>query len=256
MLIDTHAHLYLKEFDSDREQVIINARQHGIEKILLPNIDSSTIKAMNKMCSDNPGFCYSMIGLHPGSVNKTFDEELRIIGNELKKGTHIAIGEIGIDLYWDKTFLNEQIAVFEKQINWAKEYNLPIVIHARNSFNEIFKVLDRLMDERLFGEFHCFTGGKEEVDKILSYPGFIFGLGGIITFKNAGLDKVVANIPLDKIILETDAPYLAPSPYRGKRNEPAYLIKVAEKLAELKNSTLNQVIEQTRENARELFKLN
>ena len=255
MLVDTHAHLYLKEFEADQQDVILAAKQKGIAKILLPNIDSSTVGDLNKMCLQFPNYCYPMMGLHPGSVNQEYEKELDIIKKELDEGNYIAIGEIGIDLYWDSTFLKEQIAAFELQIDWAKEFGLPIVIHARDSFAEIFQVLDEKIDDRLFGVFHCFTGDLAEVEKILNYKSFLFGIGGILTFKNAGLDKVVTHIPLNKIILETDAPYLAPVPFRGKRNESAYVNYVVEKLAEVKGEPTNQIIRQTGINVAELFKL-
>jgi TatD DNase family protein len=255
MLIDTHAHLYLKEFDDDRPEVIESARQVGVEKILLPNIDVSTIDPMNKMCEQFPDYCYPMMGLHPGSVKKNYKKELETIKNELDKGGYIAIGEIGIDLYWDRTFIKEQTDAFEIQIDWAKEMGLPIVIHARDSFNEIFEVLDKKNDDRLSGVFHCFTGGKYEAGKILGYQKFLIGLGGILTFKNAGLDKIASQIPLKKIILETDSPYLSPVPYRGKRNQSSYVYHVAEKLAALKGKPMNQILKQTGHNAVDLFNL-
>jgi len=255
MLIDTHTHLYLKEFDSDRPEIIAAAKQKGVDKVLLPNIDASTINPLNKMCRQYRGYCYPMMGLHPGSVKRDYKKELDIIKKELDNGGYIAIGEIGIDLYWEKSLLKEQMEVFEKQVDWAKEAGLPIVIHARDSFKEIFAVLDKKIDERLFGVFHCFTGGLEEVHKILSYKNFMFGLGGILTFKNAGLDKTASQIPLNKIILETDAPYLSPVPYRGKRNQSAYVYLVAEKLAEITKQPIEQIIEQTGRNAVDLFNL-
>lgn len=255
MLIDTHAHLYLKEFDADRSKVISAAKQNGVDKILLPNIDVSTIGPLNEMCSKYRGYCYPMMGLHPGSVKKDFKQELEIIRNEIDKGGYIAIGEIGIDLYWDKALLKEQTEVFKLQIDWAKEKGLPIVIHARESFNEIFEVLDEKMDDRLRGVFHCFTGGMNEVEKILGYRNILFGLGGILTFKNSGLDKVASHIPVNKIILETDAPYLSPMPYRGKRNQSAYVHYVGEKLAAVKGESLNYIVDQTGRNAMELFNL-
>ena len=255
MLIDTHAHLYLKEFEPDLQEVISSAKQKGVGKILLPNIDSSTVSALNNLCQQYPDYCFPMMGLHPGSVNQSYKNELEIIKDEIDRGSYIAIGEIGIDLYWDSTYLKEQIAAFELQIDWAKELGLPIVIHARDSFAEIFQVLDKKNDDRLFGVFHCFTGELTEVEKILNYNNFMFGIGGILTFKNGGLDKIVKSIPLNKIILETDAPYLAPVPFRGKRNQSSYVYYVAEKLAELKEVTLSQIIEQTGENATDLFNL-
>jgi len=255
MLIDTHAHLYLKEFEADLPEVISAAKQKGVEKILLPNIDSTTIDALNNMCHQYPEYCYPMMGLHPGSVNQDYKKELEIIKEEIDRGSYIAIGEIGIDLYWDSTYLKEQIAAFELQIDWAKELELPIVIHARDSFAEIFQVLDKKIDDKLFGVFHCFTGEMAEVEKILNYKNFMFGIGGILTFKNAGLDKIVKDIPLNKVILETDAPYLSPVPFRGKRNQSSYVHYIAEKLAEINEVTLSQIIEQTGKNATELFNL-
>ena len=255
MLIDTHAHLYLKEFEADLPEVISAAKQKGVGKILLPNIDSTTISTLNRMCQQYPGYCYPMMGLHPGSVNQDCKKELEKIKNEIDRGNYIAIGEIGIDLYWDRTYLKEQVSAFELQIDWAKELGLPIVIHARDSFAEIFQVLDQKIDDRLFGVFHCFTGEVVEVKKILNYKNFMFGIGGILTFKNAGLDKIVKHIPLNKIVLETDSPYLSPVPFRGKRNQSSYVYYVAEKLAEINEVPLHQIIEQTGENATELFNL-
>lgn len=196
-----------------------------------------------------------MMGLHPGSINQDYKIELEIIKKEIDRGNYIAIGEIGIDLYWDRTYIKEQIIAFELQIDWAKELGLPIVIHARDSFAEIFQVLDKKIDDKLFGVFHCFTGELTEVEKILSYENFMFGIGGILTFKNAGLDKTVEHIPLNKIVLETDAPYLAPVPFRGKRNQSAYVKYVAEKLSEINEIPVDQIIKQTGGNAIELFNL-
>lgn len=255
MLIDTHAHIYLKEFEADLSEVISTAKESGVDKILLPNIDSSTIGALNNTCQLNPNFCYPMMGLHPGSINQDYKIELEIIKKEIDRGNYIAIGEIGIDLYWDRTYIKEQIIAFELQIDWAKELGLPIVIHARDSFAEIFQVLDKKIDDKLFGVFHCFTGELTEVEKILSYENFMFGIGGILTFKNAGLDKTVEHIPLNKIVLETDAPYLAPVPFRGKRNQSAYVKYVAEKLSEINEIPVDQIIKQTGGNAIELFNL-
>lgn len=255
MLIDTHAHLYLKEFKEDLNEVLSNAKNVGVQKILLPNIDETTIEPLNDLCNQHPNFCLPMMGLHPSSVNGSFKKSLEIIKDQLTKQNYIAIGEIGIDLYWDDTFLKEQIEAFEIQIDWAKEMKLPIVIHARDSFEEIFSVLDKKMDKSLFGVFHCFTGGIAEMEKIFTYKNFYFGIGGILTFKNAGLDKVVSKIPLDKLVLETDSPYLSPVPYRGKRNQSSYLYNIAEKLAEVKNVSLDKLIETTGNNAVELFKL-
>ena len=255
MFTDSHAHIYLPEFEKDLAAVIENAKEVGVDRILLPNIDSSTIPDLKRVVENYPGYCIPMMGLHPGSVKKDYEQELQTVKGELYSGQYVAVGEIGIDLYWDKTFFPEQVIVFEEQIKWAKELGLPVVIHARNSFNEIFEVLDRCMDDSLKGVFHCFTGGRKQVGKILEYKSFMFGIGGIVTFKNSGLDHTVTRIPLDKIILETDSPYLSPVPYRGKRNQPGYLRYIAEKLAEIKNTGVETVGTITENNIRKLFNL-
>jgi TatD DNase family protein len=196
-----------------------------------------------------------MMGLHPGYVDANWKEALAAIEKELFSGSYIAVGEIGMDLYWDKTFVEEQQHVFAQQVMWAKELHLPIAIHARDAFEPIFDILDELNDENLTGVFHCFTGTVEQAQKVLDYGGFYFGIGGVVTYKNAGLDRVVAELPMDKLVLETDAPYLPPVPHRGKRNESAYLLHVAEKVAEVKNLSLKEVAEITTHNAKSLFRL-
>jgi len=228
-LIDTHTHLFLPEFDSDRDQVILNAQKGGVEKILLPNVDGTTIDPLLELSSKYPEFCYPMMGLHPTSVKDNYKEELNIVENWLKKQKFYAIGEIGIDLYWDKTFKIQQEEVFRYQIDLAKKYNLPIVIHARDSFDEIFKIMDEVIDNKLFGVFHAFTGTDNQAERIIEW-GFKIGIGGIVTFKNSGLDKVVHNIDINHIVLETDSPYLSPVPNRGKRNESANVIHIAGKI--------------------------
>ncbi len=195
------------------------------------------------------------MGLHPGSVNENVKTDLSIIKKELDAGEYVAVGEIGMDLYWDKTYIKEQQFAFEQQIHWAIEKNLPIVIHAREAFNEIFDVLDNINTTSLKGVFHCFTGGKDEADKILSYGGFKMGIGGVLTYKNSGLDKVIKDVDLEHLILETDAPFLPPTPYRGKRNEPAYLLLVAQKLADIKQVSLEEVADITTKNAKGLFNI-
>jgi TatD DNase family protein len=197
-----------------------------------------------------------MMGLHPCSVKENYQSELEIIYDELKTGNYHAVGEIGIDLYWDKTFAKEQVVVFKEQIEWAKNLNLPIVIHARDSLQEIFTVLDEVADERLKGVFHCFIGSAADAQKALNYKGFYLGIGGVYTFKNSGLAEALAEVPLERMVLETDAPYLTPAPHRGKRNETAYTLHVAEKLAEDRGITLEKVSEITTANARDLFKIN
>ncbi len=252
-LTDTHTHLYLREFDADREKVVQNALDAGIEKMFLPNIDSGTIEGMMQLCRNYPEVMFPMIGLHPGSVKENYLDELEIIREHALKGGFIAIGEIGIDLYWDKTFFPQQQDAFEKQILLAKELNLPIVIHARNSFQEIFNILDKHAGSGLRGVFHSFTGGLAEASKILNYD-FYLGINGIVTFKNAGIDKVVNQIPLNRILLETDSPYLSPVPKRGGRNESSHLIYINEFLAKLLLVSPDQLAEITSTNASELFK--
>jgi TatD DNase family protein len=210
---------------------------------------------MFDLCKDHPETFFPMLGLHPGYVDSKWETNLNLIYNEISKHNDIiAIGEIGIDLYWDKTFIEEQKKAFEIQIDWAIELDLPIVIHARESFSEIFEILDAKNCERLTGVFHCFTGTEEEVKRIQSYSGFYFGIGGVVTYKNSHLPEVVRTIPLSQIVLETDAPYLPPVPYRGKRNEPSYVLHVAEKLAGIYELGLDEIAEQTTQNALSLFK--
>ena len=255
MLIDTHAHLYAKEFDEDREAVLQEAINVGVKKILLPNIDESSIEGMHALCEQFPDVCFPMMGLHPCSVKANYEEQLATIKAAFQVNKHIAIGEIGIDLYWDKSLVREQMLAFEAQIKWAKEVGLPIVIHARDSFDEIFEVVDGLNDERLTGIFHCFTGTEEQAHKILNYGGFKLGIGGVVTFKNSGLSEVLKNVPLTALVLETDAPYLAPVPKRGKRNESAYVSYIATHLTEVYNCSLATIAEQTTSNALSVFNL-
>ena len=252
-LTDTHAHLYLPEFQEDLETVLGNSRNLGIRYIFMPNIDSSTIGSLAKVCTDHSDVCFPLMGLHPCSVKEDFEKELELIKAQLDQGTYYGVGEIGIDLYWDKTFLPQQEKVFRRQIQWAKDMGLPIIIHARNSFDEIFHIVDELNDESLGGIFHCFSGSLEQAKKIIEYGGFKLGIGGVVTFKNAGLDKVVEQLDLGHLVLETDSPYLAPAPFRGKRNETPYLIHIAERIAQLKNTSIEQVAAITTANAAEIF---
>ena len=255
MLIDTHTHLYSSQFDQDREEVIQQSINNGVDKFLLPNIDKSSIQGMLSLQQKFPMNCYAMMGLHPCSVDQNWEKELEEINTLLRQERIVAIGEIGIDLYWDKTYVEQQKEAFTRQISWAKEMNLPIVIHARDSFSEIYSVLDQVNDERLKGVFHCFTGSAEDVSKIQSYGGFKFGIGGVLTFKKSGLDEVVKNIPIEEILLETDAPYLAPTPHRGKRNESTYLPLIASKLSDIFEISEQEVARITSQNAMELFRL-
>lgn len=252
-LTDTHAHLYLKEFNNKGSEIIEKAINLGVERIFLPNIDSSTIKSMMKLAGEFPKNCFPMIGLHPGSVKNNFEEELEIIKASVQRHEFCAIGEIGIDLYWDKTHSKQQEIAFREQVKWAKEMKLPVVIHSREAFKEVFKIMDELNDKTLKGIFHCFTGTIEQAKKIISYRGFKLGIGGVVTFKNAGLDKVVEQIDPEHIVLETDSPYLAPVPYRGKRNESAYLLYIAGKVADLHNISVEKVAEITTCNSVSIF---
>jgi len=253
-LIDTHTHIYLDNFDEDRDNVIQNAIDNEVSTMLLPAIDKSTFNAMKQLSNNYPKNCFSMIGLHPTSVKNDYENEMKFVENELKNGGYIAIGEIGIDLYWDKSYFEEQKDAFRRQLQLAKLYNLPVAIHTRDSFNEIYPILEEESGSNLKGVFHCFTGTADDSKKIIDL-GFLMGIGGIITFKNSGLDKVVENIPMEYLILETDSPFLTPTPFRGKRNQSAYLTYIAKKLAEVKNISLEEVADITTKNAVELFKL-
>ncbi|MFN5417472.1 MAG: TatD family hydrolase [Flavobacteriia bacterium] len=255
MFIDTHTHLYSSQFDEDRTEMIQRALDAGVKRLLLPNIDLESIEGMYTLEKQFPENCFAMMGLHPCSVNADFEKTLSILKTELDKRKFIAIGEIGIDLFWDKTFLEQQKQAFAIQIEWAKEFQIPIVIHARDSFQEIFEVLDQHNDERLTGVFHCFTGTENEIEKIRSYGGFLFGIGGVVTFKKSGLDAVVKNLDLNEIILETDSPYLAPHPNRGKRNESSYIPLIAEKLSDIFETSIENIAQITSENAIKCFSL-
>ncbi|MBU2018208.1 MAG: TatD family hydrolase [Bacteroidetes bacterium] len=253
--IDTHSHIYQPDFDEDRTEAMQRAFQNNIQQILLPNIDCETIPRVLQLVEQFPHQAFGMLGLHPSHVKENWEEELRALLELKDRSKWVAIGEIGMDLYWDKTYIEEQKQAFRLQIQWAKDWKLPIVIHAREAFQEIFEILDEVMDERLSGVFHCFTGGKEEVEHILNYPNFYFGIGGVATYKKAALDEVIQMIPSEKLILETDAPYLSPVPFRGKRNESSYLIHTAEKVADVLNIKLSELAELTTRNAQKLFEL-
>lgn len=253
-LIDTHSHIYSDDFKDDIEEIISNCKNVNIQKILLPNIDSESIPKMNHLVQCFPDMCVPMMGLHPTSVKENYEEELENCKAWLAKGKYCAIGEVGIDLYWDKTFIKEQQIVFDTQINWALGKELPIVIHARDSFNEIFEILEGYRNTKINGVFHSFTGNEEQAQNAIDL-GFLLGINGIVTFKNAGLDKTLASLSLDKLILETDAPYLAPVPKRGKRNESSYLIHIANKLSEIYQVSLDEVAKITSANAEKLFNI-
>ncbi len=252
--IDTHSHLYLPEFDKNRDKVINRAIREGISKIFLPNIDTRSVKPMMDLVNKYPDFCFPMIGLHPTSVRKNYRDVLKEVQEYLLKENFIAIGEIGIDLYWDNTYKEEQKKAFREQIGLAIDNHLPVVIHIRESFDEVFQILDDFKPDYPKGIFHSFTGNLYQANRAIAM-GFKLGIGGIVTFKNSGLDKVVKDIDPKHIVLETDSPYLAPVPKRGKRNESSYLVFTAQKIAELHNIPIEKIAVITTQNAIKLFKL-
>ena len=252
-MIDSHAHVYLEQFKEDKEDIIQRSHENGLEKIYMPNIDHSSIEDMLEMELKYPGFCIPMIGLHPCSVKKDFEKELYIIEDWLNKREWSAIGEIGLDLYWDKSTFEIQKEVLKIQIQWSIKYELPFVIHCREAFNEIFELLEEFDKEQLKGVFHCFTGGEEELAKIIDLD-FYFGLGGVSTFKNQDIDELIHKMPENRILLETDSPYLAPVPKRGKRNEPSYLKYIAEHISNKLNRPLEEIDKFSSRNTLEFFK--
>jgi TatD DNase family protein len=253
-LIDTHTHLYLPEFDADRDEVVNRATRSGISKMLLPNIDTTSVKQMLELVSRYPGICFPMSGLHPTSVKEDYLSQLDSLEKLFRENKFIAIGEIGIDLYWDKTFIKEQIISFRRQIGFALQNKLPVVIHSRDAFPEVFSVLDEFNGQNLSGVFHAFTGDINDAEKAVNM-GFKLGIGGIVTFRNSGLDKVVSAIGPENIILETDSPYLAPVPHRGKRNESSYICIINKKMAEIFNISEEKMAEIAYSNSVELFNL-
>ncbi len=254
--IDTHTHLFLEHFNDDIDIVIKTATEKGVEKFFLPNIDSESINDVLELTKKFPDNCFPLSGLHPTSVTENYVQELEMIEKLLREHKFYGIGETGIDLYWDKTFIKEQEEAFAFQLELAKKHELPIIIHVRDSFDEVFKVVDVHNDKSLTGIFHCFTGDYTQAQKIIEYGGFKLGIGGVITFKNSKLGETIEKIPLEHIVLETDSPYLAPTPYRGKRNESSYIPLIAEKIAELHKISVAEVAKITTNNAAEVFKLN
>ena len=254
-MIDTHSHLFVEEFSDDLRQTIQRAKDAGVTNIFMPNIDDTTISDMLRICSEFPGYCFPMLGFHPTSVNA---QSMSVVKDmkRLLDGEHpyIAIGEVGMDLYWDKTYLKEQQRVFDEQIQWALEYQLPLVIHCREAFPELFEVLRLYKDTNLSGVFHSFTGTMEEAEELMEYTRFMIGVNGVVTFKKSTLPQILETIPLERLVLETDSPYLAPAPYRGKRNETSYIIKVAEKLAEVYSVDVEDIKNKTTQNALKVFK--
>ena len=254
MLVDTHSHIYSEDFSNDLEEVIQRAFENDVRKIVLPNIDSSSVKKMLDLTDRYPQICYPLIGLHPTSVNDDYEEELELMEFWIKKRKFYGIGEVGIDLYWDKTFIAEQTDAFRRQIVLAKKYELPVVVHVRESFDEVYAVLQSEKNAHLTGVFHSFTGTADQARLVVDM-GFKLGINGIITFKNNGLDQVLAQIDPSHILLETDSPYLTPAPFRGKRNESSYLIYVAQKVAGIYQLSVAEIARITAENSEKLFKI-
>ena len=252
MITDTHTHLYSEQFDEDRNEMILRAKNVGVSRFFIPAIDSSTSEAMFQLEKNYPKDVFLMMGLHPTSVGENYKEELEFVKKWIDKRPFFAIGEIGIDLYWDKSFLKQQQEAFKTQIQWAKEKKLPIVIHCRDAFDEIFEVLETEKSDDLRGIFHCFTGTKEQALQAISYN-MKLGIGGVVTFKNGKIDQFLHEIDLKHIVLETDAPYLAPVPYRGKRNESAYITNVIDKLVDIYGLSFKEIAEITTQNSKDVF---
>jgi len=253
-LIDTHCHIYAAEFDADRDAMLARAQDEGIIKMLMPAIDSSTHHRMIELEMESPDRCQAMMALHPGSVKENYQEELQLVENWFTQRPFIGVGETGLDFYWDLTYVKQQYEVFQQQIEWALHYDLPIVIHSRNSIDECIAMIEKNQNGSLSGVFHCFSGSPEQAKKIVDL-GFYLGIGGVVTFKKSGLDALIEQTHLENIVLETDAPYLAPVPFRGKRNEVSYIKYVAQKLADIKKIRVEEVARITTDNAQRLFRL-
>ena len=252
VLTDTHAHLYAAVFDEDRDAMLARAREAGVGAIFLPNVDSSSVEAMLALEAAHPDLCHAMMGLHPCSVGENYRDELAVVRGWLERRRFCAIGEIGLDFYWDKTWVPQQEEAFLQQVGWALEFDLPIAIHSRESTERILELLEPMRQDALRGVFHCFSGTLEQAQRAVAL-GFWLGIGGVLTFKNSGLAEVLSEIPLEHLVLETDAPYLAPTPFRGKRNESAYVALVAQRLAEVKGVDLETLARVSSANAQRLF---
>ena len=252
-MIDTHTHLYTEEFDADREETIARARDAGLTKLFMPNIDDTTVDAMLNLCHAHPD-CYPMIGFHPTSVNADWRKRLKTVEAWLDSDeTFYGIGEVGMDLYWDKTFMKEQMEALDIQIGWALDHDLPLILHCRDAHKQMMEVLAPYKRSKLSGIFHSFTGSIEEAEAMLDFENFMLGINGVVTFKNSKLCETLKSIPLSRVVLETDSPYLAPVPYRGRRNESSYIIKVAEKLASAYSVPKDEICRQTTANALKVF---
>lgn len=255
-MIDTHSHLFVEEFADDLPQVVERAKESGVTHIFMPNIDDTTVEDMLAVCSCYPDYCFPMLGFHPTSVDADSMKKVMAMKKRLVEGhPYIAIGEVGIDLYWDKTWLREQQRVLEEQIQWALEWDLPLVIHCREAFPELFEVMEAYRKTNLSGIFHSFTGTVDEVEKLMNYENFLIGINGVVTFKKSSLPETLKRVPIERLVLETDSPYLAPTPNRGKRNESAYVKMVALKLAELYGMDFGSIEQQTTQNALKVFKI-
>jgi len=254
IFVDTHTHLYLENFNEDRKQVVEKAIELGVKYMLLPNIDSESFDDMESLHHLFPKNCLAMMGLHPTSVKENYETELEKVETEIKSGKYIAVGEIGIDLYWDKTFEEQQKDAFRRQLKLAKKHKLPVSIHTRDAFEQIYTIVKEELNDELKGVFHCFTGTAEEA-KLIMETGFKMGIGGVLTFKNSKLKEVIKSVPMEYLVLETDAPFLTPTPFRGKRNESAYIPLIAQKLAEIKGISLEEVAAKTTENAVDVFQI-
>lgn len=252
-LTDTHTHLFAEEFDPDRAAMMQRAIDKGVTSCFLPNIDVSTIPAMLQLCDEFPSHCYPMMGLHPCSVDANYEEHLKVIRDWFTKRKFYGVGEAGIDLYHDITYAEQQKKAFRTQIEWAKELNLPIIIHCRNSFNEVIEIVSEMNDERLKGIFHCFSETREAAQKVMDLKSFKMGIGGVVTYKKSTIPELLADLPLSYIVLETDSPYLSPQQYRGKRNESSYIWYVADKLSEIYRLPIEKIAEITTQNAMEVF---
>lgn len=254
-MIDTHCHIYGPEYDLDRANVVLRAQQAGVEHILLPNINEATVAPMLNLCRSYPGYCFPMLGLHPEDVMDDYRQVLMRMENLLKDEGHpyVAVGEVGLDFYWDASRMEQQVDAFSRQIEWAVRYKLPLMIHSRSAHAQLLQTLRQYASENLTGVFHCFGGTTDEAQELLSFDGFVLGIGGVSTFRKSPLPEVLSHIPLQRIVLETDAPYLAPVPYRGKRNEPAYIVEVVSKLAGIYNVSPQEVENVTNANVGRIF---
>lgn len=250
-MIDTHSHIYGEEFDDDRDEVVSRALASGVEKILLPNINEGSISSMLDVAKAYPGICYPMMGLHPEDVKEDWEQVLDRM--EMQLDGMIAVGECGLDFYWDSTYRNEQIEAFERQICWARDCDLPLVVHMRKAEPELLDAMDRHKSDGLRGIFHCFGGSRETAQRMLRHEGFVLGIGGVVTFKNSRLAETLTTVPLDRIVLETDAPYLTPVPFRGKRNEPAYVAQIASFLSNIYNVSVEEVNKVTNTTVKRIF---